>query len=130
VESFFSTLGLCLLDSVAYFSIRRTQMDREVEALRLLGGTSVPAAELTAFIEETLGKAGVTGLSCAIINGGQGVYREAFGDRNATTGARQAGQADYEALLTGAGVAVTSGTQEAYLQNTQGRSCGWGKVHS
>ncbi len=78
-------------------------MDTEIAALRLLDGGSVPAAKLTASIEETLEKAGVTGLSCAIINKGHVVYREAFGDRNATTGARN----DEETVFSAASFSKT-----------------------
>lgn len=63
-------------------------MDKKVTRLRLVDGSSVPAVELEVFIEKTLEKADVTGLSCAIFNDGQVVYRKAFGHRNRSTGAR------------------------------------------
>ncbi len=63
-------------------------MDKKITHLRLVDGSSVPTVELEAFIEKTLEKADVAGLSCAIINDGRVVYRKAFGDRNKSTGAR------------------------------------------
>lgn len=63
-------------------------MDPEITLLRLVDGSSVPATELTAFIEQTIEKADVTGLSCAIINEGRVVYRKAFGESNGSTGTR------------------------------------------
>jgi len=63
-------------------------MDTEIPYLHHVDGRSVPTTELEAFIENTLEKADVTGLSCAIINDGRVVYRKAFGDRNKSTGAR------------------------------------------
>jgi CubicO group peptidase (beta-lactamase class C family) len=63
-------------------------MDREITHLRLLDGSSVPTAELEAFVEQTMGKADVAGLSCAIINDGRVVYRKAFGVRDKSTGTR------------------------------------------
>ena len=63
-------------------------MDKKITHLRLVDGSSVPTVELEAFIEKTLDKADVAGLSCAIINDGRVVYRKAFGDRNKSTGAR------------------------------------------
>ena len=47
--------------------------------LRRLDGRSVPTAELQAFIERTIEKADVAGLSCAIINDGRVVYRNLEG---------------------------------------------------
>ncbi len=63
-------------------------MESDIMHLHLLDGGSVPTAELQAFVERTIEKANVTGLSCAIINDGQVVYRHAFGVRNTSTGAR------------------------------------------
>jgi len=63
-------------------------MDTEITNLRLVDGRSVPTAELQAFIDQTMQKANVTGLSCAVINDGRVVYRKAFGDRDKSTGAR------------------------------------------
>jgi CubicO group peptidase (beta-lactamase class C family) len=63
-------------------------MDANITRLCLLDGRSVPTAELQAFIEQTMEKANVAGLSCAIINDGRVVYRKAFGHRDKSTGAR------------------------------------------
>jgi hypothetical protein len=74
-------LALALVGFLATCSKRSTQMDAEITRLRLVDGSSVSTTELGAFIEKTLEKADVTGLSCAIINDGRVVYRKAFGDR-------------------------------------------------
>jgi CubicO group peptidase (beta-lactamase class C family) len=63
-------------------------MGKKITHLRLVDGSSVPTVELEAFIEKTLEKADVTGLSCAIINDGRVAYRKAFGDKNKSIGAR------------------------------------------
>jgi CubicO group peptidase (beta-lactamase class C family) len=63
-------------------------MDTDDTRLCLLDGRSVSVAELQAFIEQTMEKANVAGLSCAIINDGRVVYRKAFGERDKSTGAR------------------------------------------
>ena len=56
-------------------------MDKNIPRLRLVDGSSASAVELEVFIEKTLEKADVSGLSCAIINNGQVAYRKAFGVR-------------------------------------------------
>jgi CubicO group peptidase (beta-lactamase class C family) len=63
-------------------------MDTEITNLRLVDGRSVPTTELEAFIERTMEKANVAGLSCAVINDGRVVYRKAFGHKDKSTGAR------------------------------------------
>ena len=78
-------------------------MDKKNTRLRLLDGRSVPTVELEAFVEKTLEKADVTGLSCAIINDGRVVYRKAFGDRNKSTGARN----DEESVFAAASLSKT-----------------------
>jgi CubicO group peptidase (beta-lactamase class C family) len=47
--------------------------------LKKLDGGSISASELDAFIEQTMQKANVTGLSVAILNDSQLVYQKAFG---------------------------------------------------
>jgi len=54
--------------------------------LKKLDGKSVSTSELEAFIEQTLEKADVAGLSCAILNDSQIVYQKAFGYRNKDDG--------------------------------------------
>ncbi len=56
--------------------------------LKKLDGKSISTVELEAFVEQIMEKADVAGLSCAIINDRQVVYRKAFGNRNKSTGAR------------------------------------------
>ena len=56
-------------------------MDEKFTCLRLVDGSSMPTIDLDSFIEKTLEKADVSGLSCAIINNGQVAYRKAFGVR-------------------------------------------------
>lgn len=48
-------------------------------SLKTLDGSWVSVHELEDFINDTMRRAGVTGLSCAIINDSQVVYRQAFG---------------------------------------------------
>jgi CubicO group peptidase (beta-lactamase class C family) len=53
-------------------------------ALKTLDGGSVSVDELESFVNDTMQRAGVTGLSCAIINDSQIVYRQAFGLKDAS----------------------------------------------
>ncbi len=55
-------------------------------SLKRLDGTSVSTAELEAFIEQTMKKADVPGLSLAILNDSQVVYEKAFGYKNKSDG--------------------------------------------
>jgi len=64
------------------------QMDTNTTRLRLLDGGSVPTAELETAIEQSIEKAGAAGLSCAILNDGQVVFRKAFGCRDSSTRVR------------------------------------------
>jgi CubicO group peptidase (beta-lactamase class C family) len=57
-----------------------------VASLKTLDGRPVSSAELEAFIIETMETAGVTGLSCAIINDSEIVYQKAFGLKDAEAG--------------------------------------------
>lgn len=78
--------------------IKIRPLESETTLLRLIDGKSVSTTELQAFIEQTMEKANVTGLSCAIINNGQVVYRQAFGARNASIGTHN----DEETVFSGA----------------------------
>lgn len=89
---------LALVGFLAACSERSAQMDKAAKSLRLLDGSSVTTAELEASIEESLEKADVAGLSCAIINDGRVVYRKAFGFRDKSTDAR----ADEETVFSAA----------------------------
>ena len=55
-------------------------------SLKTLDGQSIFTVELEAFIEQTLEGAGVTGLSCAILNDAKLAYQKAFGYRNKNDG--------------------------------------------
>jgi CubicO group peptidase (beta-lactamase class C family) len=68
-----------------------------------LDGTSVSTAELEAFIEKTMEKADVPGLSCAIINDSQVVYQKAFGYKNKNDGTRN----DEQTLFSAASFSKT-----------------------
>jgi CubicO group peptidase (beta-lactamase class C family) len=57
-----------------------------VKELRTLDGKQVAVSELEEFINRTLEKANVAGLSCAIINDSQVVYRQSFGFKNKKVG--------------------------------------------
>ncbi len=52
------------------------------QALRRLDGTTEPVDRIEASIQEIMARAGVTGLSCAIINDSRVVYRRGFGVRD------------------------------------------------
>ncbi len=54
--------------------------------IKMLNGRWVSFSKLDTTILQSMDKAGVTGLSCAIINDSVIVYRRAFGFRNKTTG--------------------------------------------
>ena len=56
----------------------------EASALKTLDGGSVSLDELEGFVNDTMQRAGVSGLSCAIINDSQIVYRQAFGLKDAS----------------------------------------------
>src|SRR5512137_2123118 len=55
-------------------------------SLKKLDGGSISTSELEAFIEQTMQKANVTGLSVAILNDSQLVYQKAFGYKNKEIG--------------------------------------------
>lgn len=55
-------------------------------SLKTLDGKSISTVELEALIEQTMEKADVAGLSCAILNDSQIVYQKAFGYRNKSDG--------------------------------------------
>jgi len=55
-------------------------------SLKTLDGGWVSVDELEGFINDTMQRAGVTGLSCAIINDAQIVYRRAFGVKDKSAG--------------------------------------------
>ena len=56
--------------------------------LQTLDGQVVPSEGLAALINARMAAAGVTGISCAIINGGHVVYRQTFGVKDSASGAR------------------------------------------
>jgi CubicO group peptidase (beta-lactamase class C family) len=60
--------------------------DQTVTSLKTLDGGTISSAEFEAFIAETMAEAGVTGLSCAIINDSEIVYQKAFGLKDAEAG--------------------------------------------
>jgi CubicO group peptidase (beta-lactamase class C family) len=80
---------------------RSAQMGTNITSLSLLGGRSVPAAELEACVEQILAKANVAGLSCAILNEGRMVYRKAFGDKDKGTTARNNEETAFAAASLG-----------------------------
>ncbi|HUT21401.1 MAG TPA: serine hydrolase, partial [Anaerolineae bacterium] len=77
------TIALLLLTILLGWTACASQT---VGALRTLGGKAVSPAELEAFIERTMEKADVAGLSCVILNDGQVVYQKAFGYRDKRAG--------------------------------------------
>ncbi len=77
---------LALLGCSAETSNKATGNPAAKTSLKKLNGGTVEIAELEAFIEQTMKKANVAGLSCAIINDAQLVYQKAFGYKNAVDG--------------------------------------------
>ncbi|UCC76068.1 MAG: beta-lactamase family protein, partial [Anaerolineales bacterium] len=67
-------------------------------SLKTLDGGWVSVDELEDFINDTMQQAGVTGLSCAIINDSQIVYRQAFGVKDTNI----AGRADENTIFAAA----------------------------
>jgi predicted small lipoprotein YifL len=55
-------------------------------SLKTLAGESISTPELDAYIKQTMEKADVTGLSCAIINDSQIFYQKAYGYKNKNDG--------------------------------------------
>jgi CubicO group peptidase (beta-lactamase class C family) len=56
------------------------------EQLKRLSDEPIPIEDLEAFIEQTMAKANVAGLSCAIINDNEVVYRRTFGYKDQRAG--------------------------------------------
>ena len=57
-------------------------------SFKTLQGEPVSIPELEVFISQTMKEGGVTGLSCAIINDSEIVYRKAFGFKDAKAGTK------------------------------------------
>ena len=55
-------------------------------SIKSLSGKRISTAEMEASITEIMEQAGITGLSCAVINDGKIVFRKAFGFRDNKTG--------------------------------------------
>jgi CubicO group peptidase (beta-lactamase class C family) len=76
----------------------RADQPPSTTSLKKLDGGSISTIELEAFIEQTLEKANVAGLSIAIINDSQLVYQKAFGYRDKSNGKRN----DEQTVFSGA----------------------------
>ena len=81
-------LIMLLLTAFAVGSLRPAPRADETGKVRTLDGKQVSIPELEAFINQTMEKADVTGLSCAIINDNKIVYQNAFGYRDKKSGTR------------------------------------------
>jgi CubicO group peptidase (beta-lactamase class C family) len=77
-----------------------TKIDQPLSttSLKKIDGESISTNELEAFIEQTMEKANVAGLSVAILNDSQLVYQKAFGYRDKSDGKRN----DEQTLFSGA----------------------------
>ncbi|MBM3237135.1 serine hydrolase [Candidatus Poribacteria bacterium] len=73
------------------------------ESLKTLSGAPVSISALEASVSQIMEKAGVTGLSCAIINDSEIVYQKAFGLKNKNSGARN----DEETIFSAASFSKT-----------------------
>ena len=69
--------------------------------LQTLDGQVVPSEELEALINVRMAAAGVTGISCAVINDGHVVYRHAFGVKDSASGARNDDETVFAAASLG-----------------------------
>jgi len=79
-------------------SSKESSTNQATTRLKTLDGGSISAAELEAFIEQTIGKAEVAGLSCAILNDSQIVYQKAFGYKNKEDGSHNDEETLFSAL--------------------------------
>ena len=86
------------------------------EPLTSLNGEPIPIEELEAFIEETMEKANVAGLSCAIINHGEVVFRRTFGYKDMRAGT----MADEETVFSAASLSKPVFAYLAMLQVEDG----------
>src|SRR3989304_4885270 len=77
---------LALIGCSAKTRTKGSGIDQTEDKLKTLDGGSISTAELEAFIEQTMEKADVAGLSCAILNNSQIVYQKAFGYKNKSDG--------------------------------------------
>jgi CubicO group peptidase (beta-lactamase class C family) len=102
-------LALALMVPAVAACVRRAPSSGENGAtLEMLDGTSVPAEEVEAAIEQIMLKGAVPGLSCAILNDGRVVYQKGFGYKD-----KGAGTANDEETIFAA--ASFSKTAFAYL---------------
>jgi CubicO group peptidase (beta-lactamase class C family) len=82
-----ATIALALLLASCSTSRETSEMAAmQNEQLKRLSGESIPFEDLEAFIEQTMGKANVAGLSCVIINDSEVVYRGTFGYKDQLAG--------------------------------------------
>jgi len=77
---------LALLGCSVKTRTKGTGITQANPSLKTLAGTSLSTVELEAFIEQTMEKADVAGLSCTILNNSQLVYQKAFGYKNKSEG--------------------------------------------
>jgi CubicO group peptidase (beta-lactamase class C family) len=71
--------------------------------LKTLDGKTISTTDLEAFIQQTMDKADVAGLSCAILNDSQIVFQKAFGYKNKNDGTRN----DEQTLFSAASFSKT-----------------------
>jgi len=103
----FAVMLLLLPPGLAACSVPASPVRNERE-VKVLSGKTASINELEAYIAQTMDKANVAGLFCAIINDGQMVYQKAFGFKD-----KRAGTLNDKETITGA--ASLSKTVFAYL---------------
>ena len=97
-------LLIVLIQSLALVACDATSKPTRIDqplsttSLKKLDGGSISTNELEAFIEQTMQKANVAGLSVAILNDSQLVYQKAFGYRDKSDGKPN----DEQTLFSGA----------------------------
>jgi CubicO group peptidase (beta-lactamase class C family) len=79
-------------------TIPKTEPSLSPPNLKKIDGETIATSELEAFIEQTMAKANVAGMSVAILNDSQLVYQKAFGYRDRSDGKRN----DVQTVFSGA----------------------------
>lgn len=82
---------------------KESGINQAKDRLKTLDGKTISTAELEAFIQQTMEKADVAGLSFAILNDSQIVYQKAFGYKNKSDGTRN----DEQTLFSAASFSKT-----------------------
>jgi CubicO group peptidase (beta-lactamase class C family) len=97
-------LSAALLIGVVGCGRRASAAGASGASLEMLDGSSVPVQEVEAAIAAAMERGSVPGLSCAILNDGQVVYRKGFGQKDRTAGTEN----DEETIFAAASFSKTA----------------------